>query len=88
MKHLNQEEAQLLATPPMHQNSTYSKSESFKDYSRNMTMKHKLKTRKEKHPEGWNKKKHRSKREPHYNKKSVTLYFAFMNIVLEIQTKS
>ena len=52
-----------------------------------MIMKHKLKTRKEKHPEGWNKKKHRNKREPHYSK-SVTLYFAFMNIVLEIQTNS
>ena len=47
-----------------------------------MIMKHKIKTSKEKHPEGWNKKKHRSKREPHYSK-SITLYFAFMNIVLE-----
>ena len=50
-------------------------------------MKQKAKTRKKKHPEGWNKKKHRSKREPHYDT-SVTLYFPFMNIVLEIQTKS
>ena len=31
--------------------------------------------------------KHGSKREPHYSK-SVTLYFTFMNIVLEIQNQS
>ena len=58
---------------------------SIKDYLRNtdMNIKHKLKTSKKRSIQ----KKHRSKRKPYYSK-SVTLYFAFMNIVLEIQTKS
>ena len=52
-----------------------------------VNIKPKLKTYKQKHPEGWGKKKHRRKRKPYYSK-SVTLYLTFMNIVLEIQTKS
>ena len=43
-KHLNWEEAQLLATPPMYQIQQIG---SIKDYSRNTITKHKLKTRKE-----------------------------------------
>ena len=46
-------------------------------------MAHKLKTSEEKHLEGGSKKKHRSERKSNYNK-SIALYFAFMNIVLEI----
>ena len=42
-KHLNQEEAQLLATPPMYQIQQIG---SIKDYSRNTNIKHKLKTSK------------------------------------------
>ena len=42
-KNLNQEEAQLLATPPMHQIQQIG---SIKDYSRNTIIKHKLKTSK------------------------------------------
>ena len=81
-KHQNWEEAQLLTALPMHQ---IQPNESIKDYLRHtdVNMEHKLKTSKEKHPEGWSKKKHRSERKLHYSK-SVTLYFAFVNIVLEI----
>ena len=81
-KHLNQEESQLLATPPMHQ---IQPNGSIKDYLRNtdVNIKHKLKTSKKRSIQ----KKHRSERKPYYSK-SVTLNFAFMNIVLEIQTKS
>ena len=42
-KHLNQEEAQLIATPPMHQIQQIG---SIKDYSRNTNIKHNLKTSK------------------------------------------
>ena len=85
-KHQNQEEAQLLAAPPMHQTQP---NRSIKDYVRytEVNMEHKLKTSKEKHPEGWSKKKHRSERKLYYSK-STTLYFAFMNIVLEIHKQS
>ena len=59
--------------------------EALKDYLRNTTVNIKTQTedKQKKHPEGWSKKKHRSERQSHYNK-SVTLYFTFMNIVLEI----
>ena len=51
-------------------------------------MKHELKTSKQEASRRIKQKKeHRRERKPHYSK-SVTLYFAFMNIVLEIQTKS
>ena len=89
-KHQNWEEAQLLAAPPMHQ---IQPNGSIKDYLRHadMNIEHKLNTNwrqvKEKHPEGWSKKKHRSERKLHYSK-SVTLYFAFVNIVLEIHKQS
>ena len=48
-----------------------------------MNKEHKLKTSKVKHPEGGSKKKHRSERKLYYSK-SITLYFSFTNIVLEI----
>ena len=50
-KHQNREEGQLLAAPPMHQ---IQPNGSIKDYLRHtdMNMEHKLKTSKEKHPEG------------------------------------
>ena len=78
----NWEEAQFRAAPPMHQ---IQPNGSIKDYSRHtdINKKHKLKTSKVKHPEEWNKNKHRSERKLYYSK-TGTLYFAFMNIVLEI----
>ena len=78
----NREEAQLLAAPPMHQ---IQPNGSIKDYLRHtdVNKEHKQKTSKVKHPEGWSKKKHRSERKLYYSK-SISLYFAFMNIVLEI----
>ena len=77
----NQEEAQLPAAWSMHQ---ILPNGSIKGYLRhtNVNKEHKLKTSKVKHPEGWRKKKHRSERKLYYSKSS-TLYFAFMNIVLE-----
>ena len=50
-KHQNREEAQLLATPPIHQ---IQPNGSIKDYLRhtNVNIEHKLKTSKRKHPEG------------------------------------
>ena len=50
-KHQNREDAQLLATPPMHQ---IQPNGSIKDYLRytDVNMEHKLKTSKEKHPDG------------------------------------
>ena len=82
-KHQTREEAQLLAAPPMHQ---IQPNGSIKDYLRHtdVNIEHKPKTSKKKHSEGWSKKKHRSVRKLYYCK-SITLYFAFMNIVLEIQ---
>ena len=63
---------------------------SIKNYLRDtdVNIKHKLKKSKREASRRIKlKKKHRSERKSHYSK-SVTLYFTFMNIVLEIQTKS
>ena len=62
---------------------------SIKDYLRytDVNIEHKLKTSKKKHPEEQSMKKHRSKRKLYYSE-SVTLYFAFVNIVLEIHKQS
>ena len=60
-KHQNQEEAQLLAAQPMHQ---IQPNGSTKDYLRytDGNIEHKLKTSKEKHPEGWSRKKTQKKK--------------------------
>ena len=86
-KHRNQEEAQLLTTPPMHQiQPIRSIKRLFKKYRHEHKAQAEDKqTRSIQKDEA--RRKHRSKRKP-YHSKSVTLYFAFMNIVLEIQPKS
>ena len=86
-KHQNQEEAQLLTTPPMHQIQPH---RSIKRLFKKSRCEHKAQaedkqTRKIKKDEA--RRNTEAKRKPHYSK-SVTLYFTFMNIVLEIQTKS
>ena len=50
-KHQNQEEAQPLAAPPMHQIQPNGSIKGYLRYT-DVNMEHKLKTSKEKHPEG------------------------------------
>ena len=81
-KHLNQEEAQLLATPPMHQ---IQPNRSIKDYLRNTDAD--IKTKQKRSIQKDEARRNTKVKENHTTVK-VTLYFTFMNIVLEIQTKS
>ena len=85
-KHQNQEEAQLLATPPMHQ---IQPNRSIKDYLRNTdtNMIYKLKSSKREASRRMKQEETQKQKKTYYSK-SVTLYFTFMNIVLEIQTQS
>ena len=52
-----------------------------------MNIKHKLKTSKREASRRMKQEEAQKQRKPYYSE-SVTLYFSFMNIVLEIQTKS
>ena len=86
-KHRNQEEAQLLTTPPMHQIQLI---RSIKRLFKKYRHEHKAQTedkqtRSIQKDEG---RRNTKARESHTTVKSIILYFAFMNIVLEIQTKS
>ena len=84
-KHQNQEEAQLLVAPPIHQ---IQPNRSIKDYLRqtDMYMEHKLKTSK-RSIQKYEARRNTEVKENH-TAVSVSLYFAFINIVLEIQTQS
>ena len=84
-KHWNQEEAQLLTTPPMHQIQPIgSIKRLFKKY-RCEHKKHKLKTSKQEASRRMKKEETEKQEKSYTTVKSVVLYFAFMNIVLEIQ---
>ena len=88
-KHRNQEEAQLLTTPPMHQIELIGSIKRLfkKDRHEHKAQSEDKQTRSIQKDEG---RRNTKARESHttVKKKSVILYFAFMNIVLEIQTKS
>ena len=84
-KHLNQEEAQLLAYPPMHQ---IHQTEALKDYLRNTTvnMKKQTEDKQKRSIQKDGTRRNTEAKENHTTVKVITLYFTFMNIVLEIQT--
>ena len=86
-KHRNQEEAQLLTTPPMHQIRPIGSIKRLfkKDRYEHKAQAEDKQTRRIQKDEG---RRNTKARESHTTVKSIILYYACINILCEIQTKS